>query len=54
MQATFSVSCYMSMTSQHVALICMKQNQSPFSKADICDKVFSLLNSCNRENPITY
>ena len=28
----------MCMTSQHVALNCMTQNQPPFSKADICDK----------------
>ena len=50
MQATFSVSCYMCVTSQQVALICLIQNQSPFSKADTCDKVFSLLNSSSSEN----
>ena len=37
------------MTSIHAALICMSQNQFPFSKADIGDKVFSLFNSMARQ-----
>ena len=42
----------MCVASQHIALICMTQNQSPFSKANICAKVFFAYNSI--ENLVTY